>query len=338
MIATVLHDSGECPLQPGGLWRLPGPGGEYRDAPASEVTALVASIEAGRPWREAVAALYRDSRPWLHRIISDPSRDLFLRIRPPAPGSRVLDVGAGWGQAALPLARHCRVVALEPTPERLAFVRAVARQEGLDRSMAFVEAPLQSVGFRERFDLITCIGVLEWVPRFAEGDPCALQADFLARLRSLLAPGGRLVVGIENRLGLKYLLGARDDHTGLSGVSCLDRESAQRRHLELTGEPLRCLTYSLSEYEALFRDAGLRGFSAHAAWPDYKLPALVLPVGPALEEALRREPPPAEHDGYSGDALPAPLQEALRSHYSSLAAQGAAGGFAPSYFLEGFAP
>lgn len=338
MIATLLHASGEFPLEPGGLWRMPGPGGDYRDAPASEVTALVASIEAGRPWREAVDTLYRDSRPWLHRIIADPSRDLFLRLRPPAPGSRVLDVGAGWGQASLPLARHCSVLALEPTPERLAFVRAVANQEGLDRSMAFVEAPLQAVGFRERFDLITCIGVLEWVPRFADGDPFALQADFLARLRSLLAPGGRLVVGIENRLGLKYLLGARDDHTGLSGVSCLDRESAQRRHRELTGAPLRCLTYSISEYESLFRGAGLCGFSAHAAWPDYKLPSLVLPVGPALEEALRSAPPPAEHDGYSGEPLPASFQDTLRSHYASFAAQGVAGGFAPSFFLEGFAP
>lgn len=328
------HAGAEHCLDAGALWAAPREGDHYRDAPAGELDGLIAEISSGRPWREAVSALYAESNPWLHRIVTDPCRDLFFRMNPPPSGSLVLDVGAGWGQLSLPLAAANRVVALEPTPERLGFLRAAARQEGLDGRMGFLQADFQALEFGPRFDLVCCVGVLEWVGRFGEGDPRALQLDFLRRLRACLAPGGRLVVGIENRLGLKYLLGVPDDHTGLPGVSVLDREAAARRHLELTGRPLRVLTYSLSEYETLFAEAGLRAPRAWGAWPDYKLPSRVLPVGPALESAVLSGPAVPEHNGYNGAPLAPELQEALASHYRSLARLGMAGAFAPSFYLE----
>lgn len=324
-------------LGPGQSWSLPPVAGAYRDAPEAVLLDLIHEIRSGRPWREVVTQRFATANPWLCRIVTSPSRDLFARLHPPAPESLVLDVGAGWGQWALPLAASGhRVVALEPTPERLDFIREAAAQEGLTSAMAFVQASLADVGFERVFDLVCCIGVLEWVPRFSEGEPRALQVDFLRRMASALRPGGRLVVGIENRLGLKYLLGARDDHTGTRGISVLDAEEASRRHLAATGSPLRCLTYSLPEYEALFAEAGLSGFRAHAAWPDYKLPALILPVDGDLDQALLSALPMAEHDGHDGSVLPADTQAALHSHYRSLAALRCAGGFAPSYFLEGF--
>ena len=39
--------------------------------------------------------------------------------------------------------------------------------------------------------------------------------DYLKRIRTHLAPGGRLVIAIENRIGLKYWAGATEDHTGI---------------------------------------------------------------------------------------------------------------------------
>ncbi len=328
------HEGSEQHVGAGESWTAPREGDHYRDAPAGELAALITGIASGSPWREAVAALYAQSNPWLHRIVTDPCRDLFFRLNPPPAGSLVLDVGAGWGQLSLPLAAANRVVALEPTPERLGFLRAAARQEGLDGRMAFLQSDFQALDFGPCFDLVCCVGVLEWVPRFGEGDPHSLQLDFLRRLRACLAPGGRLVVGIENRLGLKYLLGVPDDHTGLAGVSVLDRDCAQRRHRELTGGELRVLTYSLPEYEELFAAAGLSAPRAWGAWPDYKLPSRLLPLGPGLESALLSGPPVHEHNGYNGAPLEPELQQALGSHYRSLARLGMAGAFAPSYYLE----
>jgi hypothetical protein len=95
--------------------------------------------------------------------------------------------------------------------------------------MHFVQADFFEVEFESRFDLACCIGVLEWVPKFREGDPRSLQVEFLKRIHSLLKPGSQLVLGIENRMGLKYLLGAVDDHIGTPGIATYDMDLAIRK-------------------------------------------------------------------------------------------------------------
>src|SRR5690606_34858399 len=134
----------------------------YRDTPADVLGKIVADVEGGRPWREVVHECYAESNPWLYQIVTSPKRDLFFRLHPHLVRGRMLDVGSGWGQIALPLAAHGNVCALEPTPERLRFIRAAARQDGLDGKMWFLNADYFDVESADKFDLITCIGVLEW--------------------------------------------------------------------------------------------------------------------------------------------------------------------------------
>lgn len=329
------HRGAAVGLEPGGRWAAPRAETYYRDTTTGELQAIIAAIEGGTPWREAVAACYAQANPWLHAIVTSPARDLFFRRHPPPAGARVLDIGAGWGQIALPLARRgdLTVTALEPTPERLAFIRAAARQEHTDGHLHFVEADFFAVDFTTRFDLACCIGVLEWVPKFRAGDPRTAQREFLERARALLAPGGRLVVGIENRLGLKYLLGARDDHTGQRNISVLDAAAAAEKHRAVTGQELRVFTYSLAEYADLFRSAGFTAVAAHGAFPDYKLPKLILPCEPAaaFNHDLGAAALPPEHDGQDGRPLPEP--ETFQSHYRSLSSLGIAHCFCPSYFF-----
>jgi hypothetical protein len=303
----------------------------YRDAPEEDLRSLTAQVEAGIPWREAVRQRYSRSRPWLSRIVTDPSRDLFFRLHPPPPASRVLDIGAGWGQTALPLARANDVTALEPTPERLSFLRAAAAQEGLAGRIHFVGADFFEVDFATRFDLVACIGVLEWTPKFRLGDPRDVQVDFLRRAGAILAPKGSLVVGIENRLGLKYQLGARDDHIGVPGIANLEYPEADRKWRALTGEPLRSVTHSRAGLAAMFSEAGLKVTACYAAFPDYKLPQAILRAGSEVDRFLSGGNFVPEHDGIDGDLLP--FQEELKSGYRVLAARGAATEAAPSFFM-----
>lgn len=307
-------------------------GDTYRDTPALELGAIIAAIEAGTPWRSAVAARYADSHPWLHRIVTDPSRDLFFRMHPPSRLARVLDIGAGWGQIALPLARAgCAVCALEPTPERLRFIETAARQEGLADSMWFVQADFLEANFASRFDLVACIGVLEWVPKFSPTlDPIEAQRSFLAKIRSLLAPGGTLVVGIENRLGLKYLLGAPDDHIGTPGVTTFDYTLADKKWRSKTSESLRSVVHTRAELKVLMRQAGFGQCDFHCAFPDYKLPEKIVPWGAATDAFLSSEFV-IEHEGFTGTQLP--FQDELRSHYRTMAKLGISSDFAPSFFV-----
>lgn len=337
----VRHANQVSSLEGGDHWTppLPETDGTYRDTPATTLHAIIAAIKGGMPWREVVAGHYRSESPWLHRIITDPCRDLFFRQYPLAPGAAVLDIGAGWGQMALPLARDHLVVAVEPTPERLSFIRAVAGQEKLEQRMICVQSDFLEVEFEPVFDVACCIGVLEWVPRFRSGPPRELQRTFLARIRQALKPTGKLVVGIENRLGLKYLLGSSDDHIGSPHIAVLDAALANKRFHAATGSELRSFTYTLAEYTQLFVEAGFTQLKAYAAFPDYKLPAYIIPANEGLEgEIAGGRLLPEEHDGSNGEPLGTAFQEDLRSHYRSLAQIGVSRYFAPSYFLEATGP
>ncbi len=307
----------------------------YRDAPDPLLELIRSDIVQGIPWRQAVMDRVSPTNPWLGRIVTDPARTLWLEQNPVRKDCLVLDVGAGWGQWTLPAAKVARVVAIEPNPARLAIIEGIVRQEGRSQQVYFVGAPLERIEFPQtKFDQIFCIGVLEWVPKFHPSlEPVEAQRQFLRRLRSLVDPSGECIIGIENRFGLKYLLGARDDHIGLSNISMLDADTAAQRYLAKTGQPLRVFTHTMREYEELLTETGFKAVEFFAAYPDYKVPQAILPIanGTANQHCLKG-PHIAEHDG--SDGAPLSIQEDLASHYRSLGALGIAGQFAPSFYIR----
>lgn len=311
--------------------------GSYRDAPDQLLETMRSEIEAGEAWREVVTRHLSQTNPWLLRIVGDIARQRWLDLHPPRANGWVLDVGCGWGQWAIPAAARAWTVALEPNPARLAIAKAIAQQEGRCDRMYFLGASLENIGFGDRrFDHIYCIGVLEWVPKFRPTvSPREAQTDFLRKMAAQLAPGGECLVGIENRLGLKYLLGAKDDHTGIAGVSVLDAQVAAERYLDQTGKTLQTFTYTLAEYDDLARAAGFAKSDFFAAFPDYKVPQVILPLAGGETDAFCAQGKiPLEHDGSNGTMLPPSMQTSLISHYRSLGRMGIAGYFAPSFFIR----
>lgn len=324
-------------LSAGGFYAAPREEG-FRDTPASELRSLIAEVEAGRAWREVVRERYAATKPWLYRIITDPRRIAFFGPALPTNEGAVLDLGAGWGQIARPLAASRPVVALEPVAERLAFIRAAARQDGVADRLASIEADYLEIEFATKFAAICAIGVLEWAGAFQHHtDPQERQRAFLRKTRSDLAEDGVLILGIENRLGLKYLLGCPDDHLGVPNIGCLPAALARERWQETSGHALQSFTYSLGELGGLLRDAGFTAIEFFAAFPDYKLPEKIVSLadgGAALNAWLRKNPPPTEHNGYDGSALDPTFHKTLESQYRSLAAEGIAHHFAPSFFVR----
>jgi len=201
-------------------------------------------------------------------IIDWPTRYHFSRTRGHllAPldigeGDSVLDLGCGTGPVTRALGeRGARVLGLEGNLER---ARAAAiRCEGME-NVEILCGDVHKLPAEEKFDVICCIGVLEYAESGLGGklDAPAL----LTRIRELLRPEGVLLLAIENQLGLKYLLGYREDHVGLPWVG-----------LENYPVGFRARTWSRKVLRNMLRDAGLGGQRWLYPYPDYKTPSLIL--------------------------------------------------------------
>jgi len=308
----------------------------YRDTEKEKIFDILNLMNAGTKWKDAVEVIFAETNPWLHSIVTSPKRYKFLNEMSWGENQHVLDIGAGWGQTAIPLARTNKVCALEPTPERMHFIQAAAKQEHVEENLFFIGSDYMEVGFQSKFDLILSIGVLEWVAAFREdGEPEEIQAAFLAKTKTDLGIDGKLIIGIENRLGLKYLLGANDDHIGIPNIACLTKDLAKKKYKHATDKELRCLTHSMAEYEKMLKEAGYCKVQFFAALPDYKFPERIFPIDGSqceINEFFLNGGWFNEHDGTNGNPLP--NQEELRSLYHSLAEMNLAHYFAPSFFIE----
>jgi 2-polyprenyl-6-hydroxyphenyl methylase/3-demethylubiquinone-9 3-methyltransferase len=147
---------------------------------------------------DALAARFWDShgefRP-LHLL--NPVRLQFIAARASLNGSRVLDVGCGGGLLAESLAHAgAEVTGIDLAPGMIEVARLHAAESALaiDYRVAAAEELARA---QVRFDVITCMEMLEHVP-----DPAAMTAT-LARL---LRPGGALFVSTLNRNLKSFLL------------------------------------------------------------------------------------------------------------------------------------
>lgn len=82
------------------------------------------------------------------------------------------------------------------------------REKGLKVTVTSAEE-LLTEGISDRtagtYDYVAGIGVIE---------RCAEPAKLLCRMRKALKTGGRLLLGTDNRLGLRYFCGDHEDHMG----------------------------------------------------------------------------------------------------------------------------
>ncbi len=229
----------------------------YSDGPIEDT--IIKLIAENQPEDYSDAILNHLSWPTYYYLTH--IRKNILNWYPFAEDSSVLEIGCGLGAITNMLCDRCRdVTAVELSKRRATAALLRCRERD---NLEIIVGNLNDIKFEKKFDYITLIGVLEYQGAFANTDTPYL--DFLVEIKKLLKPNGKLLLGIENKYGLKYWCGAVEDHTGVpfEGMN----------QYTLSNKKIR--TFSRKELEEMVKDSGFKNAFFYYPMPDYKLPTVV---------------------------------------------------------------
>jgi len=189
-----------------------------------------------------------------------PIRENLLEWYDFGEGKSLLEIGAGCGGITGLFCKKCaRVVGIDLSRRRSMINAHRNREYG---NLELIVGNFSDIRIEEKFDYVTLIGVLEYSIYYIGGDSPFL--DMLKKARGYLKPGGKLIVAIENKYGIKYWAGAREDHTGNIMDGIMGYPGVERVR-----------TFSREGLEALLHEAGFAELDFYYPLPDYKLPTEV---------------------------------------------------------------
>ena len=173
------------------------------------------------------------------------------------PDASLLEVGAECGAITALFCENVEQVVAVEVSKRRAMINAT-RNKSYKNLEVFV-GNFNNIRFKQKFDYITMIGVLEYSAYYSDSHEPFL--DMLKKAKDLLKPGGKLFVAIENKYGLKYWAGAAEEHTGrfFDGIEGYRSADVVR-------------TFSKSSLKALLQQAGFKDSVFYYPVPDYKMP------------------------------------------------------------------
>jgi len=187
-------------------------------------------------------------------------RENILNWYPMKKDAQVLEIGAGMGAITGVLCKKAGyVTAVELSKQR---ATAIATRHKNKENLEIIVANLNDVEFDKKFDYITLIGVYEYAGLYTNSKNPYI--DFINNIKKYLKDDGKLLIAIENKFGMKYFLGAPEDHTNISYDGILGYESKV---------PVR--TFGKNEFKNILSECGFNYTKFYYPLPDYKLPNVI---------------------------------------------------------------
>jgi len=173
-------------------------------------------------------------------------------------GETLLEIGAGCGAlTGMFCEKLKKVVAVELSRKRSEIIEQRCRD---NRNLEILVGNFDDMIFPESFDYVTLIGVLEYAKNFIRADQ--QYHHLLQKVGNILNPDGRLIIAIENKYGLKYWAGSREDHTA-GFFDGIEGYMHQRGIQE---------TFGKREIVDLLNLSGFAHLQFYYPHPDYKMP------------------------------------------------------------------
>ena len=227
----------------------------YTDGPIEDVMLEIAKTIP----KEEQNAKIAECKQWPILYHFSHLRENIILSVPISKKDKILEIGAGCGAITGALANQgASVHAIELSMKRT-MINAYRNRdkENLKISVGNFEDVEKSLA--EKYDWITLIGVFEYGAAFiSTGTP---YVDWLKMCKKHLSENGRIVIAIENKYGLKYFAGCKEDHVasyfeGIEGY----RNSSDVR------------TFGKDELTRMIHEAGFGKATYYYPYPDYKFP------------------------------------------------------------------
>ena len=139
-------------------------------------------------------------------------RENILEWYPITKEDSVLEIGAGCGAISGVLAKKAGRVVANDLSKMRSSINAWKNKEAENLEIVVGNFNTVSDNLTETFDYVTLIGVIEYAKTYIqEEEPYRV---FLDKINRHLKPNGKILMAIENKLGLKYFAGCKEDHVG----------------------------------------------------------------------------------------------------------------------------
>lgn len=206
---------------------------------------------------ESYQQIIEEKASWPILYHLSPLRENIIDWIPVDKSKKVLEVGSGCGAITGALSRKAGSVTCIDLSKKRSHINAYRHQE-CDNivinvgNFKDVEAQLPN-----DFDYIFLIGVFEYGQGYMGSE--TPYVDFMNILKKHLNKDGRIVIAIENKFGLKYWAGCKEDHVGDFFVGIEDYKK---------GGGVR--TFTRNGLEKICADSGIEEYSFYYPYPDYK--------------------------------------------------------------------
>ena len=247
---------------------------EYSDGPVEDKLLEIARNNREEDLNRVIA----EEKDWAVMYHFSEIRQNIISWLPISKYDHVLEIGAGCGAISGALCEMAGSVTSIELSKKRSQINAYRNRD--KQNLRIVVGNFLDIEphLRDNYDYITLIGVFEYAEAYM-GDDKPYQKMLDCAYRHL-APGGKLVIAIENKLGLKYFAGCSEDHLGtqFAGIEGYPDYTGVR-------------TFSRKELKDMLDETGKFKTAFYYPYPDYKFPMTIysdrfLPLKGELRESF----------------------------------------------------
>lgn len=217
--------------------------------------------------QEEYGRIIEEKNTWEVLYHLSPLRANIIEWLPIKPGAKGLEIGSGCGAVTGTLADKCKELTCIDLSKKRSMINAYRNQEKENVTIKVGNFKDIEPSLDQDYDYIFLIGVFEYAKGYIGGE--SPYTEFLNIIRRHLAPDGKIIIAIENKYGLKYFAGCREDHLGeyFAGIEDYPISVEEGSGTVTTG---MVRTFGRTGLEKICKECGVGEYSFYYPYPDYK--------------------------------------------------------------------